>query len=308
MPVLTTQTAAHIKEDLDSTIYKLEPTETPFITSIGKTKASSRTFEWLISELDAPSDTNFSAEGADAADSTLTTPTRINNQTQIFTKTVQVSGTLEAVETVGAKTESARQIVDKFIALKTDMEKTFLSQKPSDSGSTRKSAGASAFIATNALHGANGATTGWSSGAVGAVTNGTNRAFTEDLLKTGLQKAWDEGGSPSKIILGGAMKVKLSTFSGGNTKQQNAKDATIYANVDVYRGDFQTLDVVPSRHISPTTVICYDPKMWAVATLRAFQKNELAKTGDSVKYQLLCEATLQSKNEKANAKIADVNS
>jgi hypothetical protein len=36
-------------------------------------------------------------------------------------------------------------------------------------------------------------------------------------------------------------------------------------------------------------------------------KEKLAKTGDSEKWHLVTELTLESRNEKASAKIADVN-
>jgi hypothetical protein len=46
---------------------------------------------------------------------------------------------------------------------------------------------------------------------------------------------------------------------------------------------------------------------WAVASLRGMMKEKLAKTGDSEKWHLVTELTLESRNEKASAKIADVN-
>ena len=49
-----------------------------------------------------------------------------------------------------------------------------------------------------------------------------------------------------------------------------------------------------------------DPEYAAVAFLRPFQTNELAKTGDSEKTQLLVEYTLEVKNEAAHAIIADL--
>ena len=45
---------------------------------------------------------------------------------------------------------------------------------------------------------------------------------------------------------------------------------------------------------------------WGVAYLRPFQSHELAKTGDSVKYQLLAEYALVAKQQAASGVIADL--
>jgi hypothetical protein len=49
-----------------------------------------------------------------------------------------------------------------------------------------------------------------------------------------------------------------------------------------------------------------DPEYASIAYLRPFATNELAKTGDSEKTQLIVEYTLEVKNEKAHAIIADL--
>jgi hypothetical protein len=49
-----------------------------------------------------------------------------------------------------------------------------------------------------------------------------------------------------------------------------------------------------------------DPEYAAVAFLRPFQTNELAKTGDSEKTQLLVEYTLEVKNQAAHGIAADL--
>jgi hypothetical protein len=45
--------------------------------------------------------------------------------------------------------------------------------------------------------------------------------------------------------------------------------------------------------------------MWAVGVLRATRNEELAKTGDNEKRQVITELTLISKNEKASGAIYD---
>jgi len=77
--------------------------------------------------------------------------------------------------------------------------------------------------------------------------------------------------------------------------------------------DFGTLSVVPDRFMTRDTgtgtgeqALVLDPSMASIATLRPFQSNLLAKSGDSEKHQMLTEYTLQVSNEKAHGIIADL--
>lgn len=307
MPTLKTSDVTHVKEDLSNIISMISPEETPFVSSIGKTKATATKHEWLQDTLSAANKDNAAAEGADASDTTLVAPVRISNQAQIFTKDVRVSGTLSAVSTAGTSDELARQIARAGKEIKRDIESALVSANPSVAVGTRKLGGAEAFIKTNALHGANGITAGFSAGAVGAVTDGTKRALTETMFVTALQGIWNEGGDPKKVIAPGTLKSKVSTFVGGGTKQQNAKDATVYQAVDIYKSDFGTVDILPHRFMDTDVVIAFDPELWNQAIVRNLKKEELAKTGDSSKFMLVTELTLECLNEAGNAKISDLN-
>jgi hypothetical protein len=50
-----------------------------------------------------------------------------------------------------------------------------------------------------------------------------------------------------------------------------------------------------------------DPEYAAIAYLRPFATNDLAKTGDAEKTQLLAEFTLEMRNEAAHGIVADLN-
>ncbi len=47
--------------------------------------------------------------------------------------------------------------------------------------------------------------------------------------------------------------------------------------------------------------------MFAVSTLRPKQTIDLAKTGDNEKAMILCEYTLESRNDSGSGVVADVN-
>ncbi len=51
MPTFTAHTAIGQREDLTDIIYDISPTETPFMSSVGKTKATAVYHEWQTDSL-----------------------------------------------------------------------------------------------------------------------------------------------------------------------------------------------------------------------------------------------------------------
>jgi hypothetical protein len=80
-------------------------------------------------------------------------------------------------------------------------------------------------------------------GAGAARTDGTQRAFTEDQLKGVLRSCFDAGGNPNMIMVGAFNKQKLSGFTGGSTRFDQAEDRRLVTSIDVYESDFGTLQV-----------------------------------------------------------------
>ena len=98
MATYQTYTAIGQREDLSDVIYNIAPTDTPFMSSIGKTKPTAILHEWQTDSLADASLSNAAVEGATATDATMSPTTRVGNRTQIFQKTIKISGTLEAVD------------------------------------------------------------------------------------------------------------------------------------------------------------------------------------------------------------------
>ena len=74
------------REDLTDVIYNISPTETPFMTTIGKSKSKAVLHEWQTDALAAASSTNAQLEG-DVVTGTASTPTtRVKNYCQIASK------------------------------------------------------------------------------------------------------------------------------------------------------------------------------------------------------------------------------
>ena len=110
-----------IREDLEDVIWDLFPEDTWAVSNLDKIDATSTTHEWLTQQLAAAA-TNIGVEGDDATFTSLTSPVRFGNYTQILTKTFLVSDTAEAVKKAGRGSEVARGAMVKMRELKRDLE------------------------------------------------------------------------------------------------------------------------------------------------------------------------------------------
>jgi hypothetical protein len=308
-PTNTLQTYAAIgnKEDLSDVIYRIAPTATPFMSGIGKVKATNTLHEWQTQDLAAAAN-NAQVEGDDAAAVAVTPTVRLNNRSQISTKTVIVSGTqMKGMNPAGRKDELAYQISLKSLELKRDME-TALTQNTTavtgNSTTARQLRGLEGWIATNNSLGATGAAPNYNTNT--APTDGTQRAFTEALLKDVLQQIFNQGGEPDTIMVGGSQKQTFSSFTGGSTRFDKSEDKSVTAAVDVYVSDFGTMNVVPNRFQRARTAFVLEMDKWKLATLRPFETVELAKTGDAEKREIVVEYTLEACQEKASGAVRDL--
>jgi len=294
------------REDLSDVIYNISPTDTPFLSSAAKTKATAVLHEWQTDSLAAAVTNNQVIEGDEATIDAISATTRLSNSCQIMDKTILITGTQEAVDKAGRASEIAYQIAKKAKELKRDLEASLTSNNAEVTGSAtaaRVAGGLRSWVATNDVMGTSG-----TSGGVGntAAGNGTQRAFTESLLKSVIKSVWNAGGNPTMIMVGPFNKQKLSGFTGNSTRFDAGADATLYTSVDVYASDFGQLQVVPNRFSRDREAWVLDMDYWGVAFLRDFTMHELSKTGDSEKRQLLLEATLESRNEAASGCVADI--
>ena len=295
------------REDLSDVIYSISPTDTPFLSSAAKTKATAVLHEWQTDALASAVTTNAVIEGDEATLDASTATTRLSNSCQIMDKTVVITGTQESVDKAGRASELAYQIAKKAKELKRDMEANLTGSIAEVTGSAtaaRKMGTLGAWVITNDDKASDG-TTGAGIGNTKR-TDGTARAFTEASLKTVIKSVWNAGGDPSMIMVGPFNKQKLSGFTGNSTRFDAGADATLYTSVDVYASDFGQLQVVPNRFSRDRDAYVLDMDYWGVAFLRDFSMHELAKTGDSEKRQLLVEATLESRNEGASGLVADL--
>lgn len=307
-PAGTVQTygAAGIREDLSDIIYRISPTKTPFLSMCAKAKAENTNHEWQTQDL-ANAANNAQIEGDNAPAATYAATARLNNRTQISSKTVAISGTQRSVNAAGRDDELAYQLSLKSLELKRDMEVALTQNTTAVTGSTavaRQLRGLEGWLATNNSLGSGGAAPSYTNNT--AATDGTQRAFTEAQLKDVLQQIYTQGGDPDTVLVGPSQKQTFSTFTGNSTRFKEAEDSQINAAVDVYISDFGTLSIVPSRFQRARTAFVLQSDMWAVAYLRPFQTNELAKVGDSDQRLITVEYTLEARQEKSSGAVRDL--
>lgn len=310
--LVTTATSVGNREDLSEIIHRVAPEKTPFISNIGKSKAKARYHEWQTEDLASPDATNAQLEGDDVGTLDAGNNTaRVANYCQIFRKTGGVSRTQEIVDKAGRDSELARQKAIKGIELRRDMEKRLIGNFASnnESGATpRRSAGLLGWLTTNVSRGSGGSNGGFSTGVVSAATNGTQRTWTEALLKSVISTAFTNGATPSQIYMGPAHKQQFSAFTGIADIRKDAGNgqATIVAGAEIYVSDFGELVAIPHPYGLTRDAPIVDPEMVSVAVLDGYKTQALAKTGDNERFMLTCEACLEVKNEKAHAVVADL--
>jgi hypothetical protein len=309
LPTDSTSTYAinGIREDLSDVIYDISPVDTPFLSMAGRTEATSTYHEWQVDSL-ATAATNYVIEGSDAITNAVNATTRRGNYTNISDKVARVTGTARAVNTAGRADEMDYQVLKRAKELKRDMETVLLANNARVQGNdttARECAGVPAWIFTNVDK--NGSTDPTGDG-TDARSGGTDRAFTEDQVKTVVQECWNEGGNPSVLMTSAFNRQVASSFTAGKTGFQKAEDKTLHATYDVYESDFGQLKMVPNRFMETDMALVLDMEMWKVAFMpgRNMVTTDLAKTGDTDRKQVLAEYTLEACNEKANGIVADL--
>ena len=308
MAQFTTANAIGEREDLSDVITRIDPDETPIFSALKKETGNGVFVEWQVQELAAASATNYQNEGADATYDTPTATTRLGNYMQISQKDAQVSGTLDAVDKAGRDKETAYQKVLKGLELRRDIEK-YLHSDTARSGSDPRKAGTLSSWITN-VDDASGTSAATGDGTDVPDMAGTNRALTLAQIDTAMQAAYTDGGQPNMLVVSPAKKAAFSDLNSGSvaTNQINytaPREAAIVGSVSLYLSDFGQLDVVIDRFAEDDRVYLLDSDYASICTLpnRNFTVQEMAKTGDSEKFQIITEFTLKVSAPKAHGAV-----
>ncbi len=278
------------REDLLDIITNIAPTETPMLSTFGKTKAKAVYHEWLTDTLGAAA-ANAQVEGSDATGGTMVARGRTGNYTQILRKTPLISDTQDIIDKAGLESEVAYQVTKALKELARDIEFAVVSTATGTaggSGAARIMKGVLGWITTEVE-------TGTGTGASGVLL--------EAHYLDALQGIWDNGGKPDTTYTNAFNKRKIDAFTANSTKYTDATTGKLSNYVSIYESSFGIQKIVLDRFMPTDTLACLQNDLWKVASLRPVNATPLAKTGSNQKIMIEAELTLESRQEAGSGKI-----
>jgi hypothetical protein len=322
----TTSTQGGQREDLANWISTISRDMTPFVSSIGKGKATATLHEWSTDTLEAAG-LQAAAEGSSFAESASPVVQRLTNRTQIFTKGIRVSGTLESVDKVGRKSEFKYQTEKRGKEMARDVEAWMLStnvsavQGGSASGNiqaaARKMGAYQAYSTVNIVAGTAAAATG--TGAVTGAGDGSNVAVAQtahtnanvtlaDINEILRQINGVTSVAPNKLMMSTTNKVRFSDLMTGTTNVRRNIDekGKLRQSVDLYESDFGDVELVHNYLMGNTEIFVYDPSTMSIDTLRPMHFRDISEDGDSLRSYMVQEITFCAKAPTGNGVILDV--
>ncbi|MDY7110268.1 MAG: DUF5309 family protein [Planctomycetota bacterium] len=247
---------------------------------------------------------NAALEGDDAPGSRFTNRVRKQNYTQIFTASVEVSGSQLAAQTLGLEDEMDYQKQERLRELLRDLENCVLngyaasSNPQGDSGTRRTMRGIIASLTTNLFQPGQGAIPDG---------DGDNQdLLNEAVLNAALRAVWEQSaGTIDTIVCGGFQKRQINGFISASQRFID-HDNAFSSLVDVYESDFGVCRVVMSRWMPRDAILLLDSSRIDVLPLagRSFHFKPLASSGDAELGQLIGEYTLEFRNENAHALLS----
>jgi hypothetical protein len=245
-------------------------------------------------------------EGEAATAARFTNRVRKQNYTQIFTATVEVSGSQLASKQIGLADELDYQKQERLRELVRSLENSVIngfaaSVNPQGDASTRRSMrGILATIQANRFSPG--------SGIVPLGEGDEENLLTEAMLNGALRAVWENSSAKiDTIVCGGFQKRRINQFV-ASTQRFREKDTAFKQMIDVYESDFGICRVIMSRWLPSNGILLLDSSRLSVVPLggRSFHFKKLASTGDSEIGQVIGEYTLEMRNENAHAYLTDL--
>lgn len=306
MTTMNTYTQKAVKQQLSDVVKMLDVSETPFLSMIGEEKIGGRTAEWAEDSLRAPG-ANAQTEGAAAGQGNHAPLVERTNYTQIFSDTVNVSGSAAVNEQAG-KNELARQRQNVAKALKLDIEYAFVGTAQvaavGDASNPRKLGGFQSQIDA------------------GNIKDLAGAGFNEDTIADFLADVYVAGGKPSVIMAHPRLIRTLSKALKAEKMTGVNNDTSVVSAVYEYVSDFGTVKLVPNRYCryngteadvggvkaKSGDILFIDPTMWKTVIFRDWSKEALGKKGDSIEELMVTELTLKNMNQKSSGLMTNVKS
>lgn len=279
--------------DLSKEISLVAPLDTPFTTMLLNKNlwdtTGSKIPTWREKTLDTTDDIS-QVEGSETDTFQESSRAEKSNVCEIFKKAVSVSGTAQSSEITGVPNLFSEEVNDRLIEMKVSIEKKLVNGVKNDGSASpyvRKMDG----ILNLALPGQTVQTAGM---------------ITVNAFKSTVKKLWDVGLSTGEYIgmVNADMKELIDGFYVGDYRYI-AQENLFGLVVSKIQTNYGTVSLVLNRHMPIKKLVIFNPNFFRVTYLRKPFFEALAKTGDSIKGQVITEATLKCYNQKAIAVFED---
>jgi len=289
MAILTSDQIIGKRESVENKLFRIFPSDTPFISSLSKRTIDSTFPNWLEKELEAPSKIAV-AEGADAANEVgVTQPSLRNNVTQILSRVIKVSRTADRVAKYGRAEELAEGVIDTGIVLMNALEFSCVGSKQTlKTSSPMEFAGAQAQIDATML----------------VKTGAAATPLSEANVIDALLRLYKSGAKAKVLMITPDDAQVVAGFANAAGRMRDFGDTGKITNVvNLYAGPNGTVSVSQNRVLAAGDSIAYNPENWKLLVLDGWTKEPLGKVGDSKRMQIVGEYSLQHNNVKASALI-----
>lgn len=223
------------RESLWDQIMDLDPTDTYVTSHSGSETISNKVHSWVNDPFVQQTTQTGTVELTDTTYAAVN-PTLLQNTTQIIEFGVRVGATSENIDHAGFSNKFAREQLKAMKQWKQQLELSVV-------------AGALVSGTGTAARKMNGIFTFAS---LLASTHASGVSLTSDLLNTFLEDAYLNGGDHDTVLVGSALKTRISSFTAGNTRNVEAKAAELIGRIDVYDSDNGRVQIVKSRFIDKT--------------------------------------------------------
>lgn len=227
-------------------------------------------------------------EGNDARSARFKQRQKVENVTQIFDDSVEVSGTAQTVGQYGISDLYNYEKAKKQLELALQLEKAVINGLKYDNGNVRQMRGIRNFIQTN-------------------VTNAAG-AITIDLLNDISQTVYTNGGFASggqyAFIVPAKQKRKISDLQNDKLRIVQSENSRGQV-VEKIQNDFGMFPVIMNDNLKQDELLFIDTNRVKLRPLgdRGFHHTLLGATGDATRGQVVGEYTLEFRQEKAHARI-----
>ncbi|MGL5565102.1 MAG: SU10 major capsid protein [Plesiomonas sp.] len=302
-------------------ITNLSPTETPFVSMIGKEAINQTKFQWQTDTIPKVRKNACKEGSVPAFDAPYSTHV-VTNTTQIFRRAVSVSDTANVVAYYGRGKEIGYQMEKAGLELKRDIEVALLNptlqtgeiqDTPKFDAGTEHSANAAGKTAGFAALCLKKDGVDKDTNAVLVTETATDDVVTEKELFDTTYNLYLANSKANVIMFHPSHAefftslVELSDSAADQAKGNRMK--MFAAMDDMYNAEVDTIidplgqryALVPNRLMPPKHFYFFNPADWTQMILRAPKKIELAKQGSSEEWMIECELGLRHRNPAASA-------